>query len=229
VSSVGLGAGFRAGILRASRMTFIAGALIALLAAALLGLAERRAGLMGAASRALQGGVFGFILPLAAMAASVRVASSRLDLAGTALARFGASRRAVAAGLVLATMAIAGTLGALAAALAATVAHDPTAPPLAVDAGTSAWIAALTASAYAALFAFGSTFGRRGGGRGWALALDFTLGAAGQGATLFFPRAHAENLLGGEPPMMLSQWASAAILLLLAIGFSSAAVRRCPP
>jgi hypothetical protein len=229
MSTIAVLVGFRAGIRRASHPAALGGALLAILASLLIGLGERQSGLLGAASRALEGGVFGLVLPLAVLSTSVRVIASRLDIAGTPLARFGPSRRGVAGGLVLSTMALSGALGVLLAGTAASVAHDPTTLSLAADVTASGWIAALTASAYAGLYALGSTFGSRGGGRTWALVFDFAFGGTGQTAALFFPRGHAANLLGGEPPMMLPQWASAGFLAALTVGFGWAAVRRCRP
>jgi hypothetical protein len=197
----------------------------------LLAYAERRGALFGAANRALIERLFGAILPLSLLGASSRILEPlRLDVAATAIARFGASRRQVALGAILATMAALALFAAAAAAAAAWVAHDPSAPPRVLDAATCAWIGALAGISYAALFAFGATFGARGGGRFVVLVLDLIMGdAAFSAVSLAAPSAHAQNLLGGAAPLGITQPASAVALLLLAIGFSFAALRRCDP
>jgi hypothetical protein len=82
---------------------------------------------------------------------------------------------------------------------------------------------------YAALFALGATFGARGGGRFVVLVLDLVIGdAAFALPSLATPSAHAQNLLGGAAPYGIAQSASALALVVLAIGFTLAALRRCP-
>jgi len=198
--------------------------------AAVAAVTEKRGSPSGAAGRALEGQVFGVLLPFVLLALSTRVLSPlRLDLTTAPLARFGASRRVVASGLIATSMGVGAFVAASAAALTAILGHDPTAPPIAVDALTSAWVGALAASAYAAFFALGSTVGAKGGGRFLSLGLDFVLGGTSGAAALFVPRAHAQNLLGGAPPLMLSQPASAALLAAMALAFGAAAVARCAP
>lgn len=197
---------------------------------AIAALAERRSALFGATSRVLEGEVFGLILPVALVLASRRALEPvRLDLAATPIARFGPSRRSVALGLVAASMIGAVALASSAAAAAAALAHDPTAPMLRADLLSCAWIGALGGCAYAALFALGATFGATGAGRWWALAADFFFGGMSGVGALFVPRAHLQNLLGGEPPMLLTQSASAACLGAMAIVFTAIALWRCPP
>jgi hypothetical protein len=195
--------------------------------AAMVATAEKRSSLFGAAERALEGQLFGFIVPLTLFWLSTRILlPERLDTSTAPLARFGLSRRAVALGIVTASMVAGAAVVAIAAALTAFFAHDPSAPPVALDLLTSSWIGALTAFAYAALFAFGATFGARGGGRFWALGLDFALGSTSTVVALFTPRAHAHNLLGGEPPVLLSQPTSAALLVAITATFTWLALTR---
>ena len=118
-------------------------------------------------------------------------------------------------------------LAAVAGGVTALVAHDPTAPAVGFDVYTSAWIGALAACAYGALYALGATFGARGGGRYWALGFDLLFGGTSGVAALLAPRAHAQNLLGGEPLLLLPQPASAALLVVLAALFTSLALARC--
>lgn len=129
---------------------------------------------------------------------------------------------------MIASMIGAAALASIVAIVAAVLAHDPTAPSVRLDVLSCAWIGALGATAYAALFAFGATFGARGAGRWWALAADFLLGTTSGVGALLAPRAHLQNLLGGEPPMLLSQAASAASLGALALAFTILALLRCP-
>jgi hypothetical protein len=230
MSSVGFLAGFRSGMRNATATRSLVGAMATVLAVALISLAEKQAGIFGAASRALEDRVFGLLLPFVMLYASMRILEPvRLEDAAAPIARFGFSRRSVGLGLIVASMVAGGAIAAIAAAETALLAHDLTAPPPALDAFTCAWIGALTGCAYAGLFALGATFGARGGGRYWALGLDFVLGATSGFAALFMPRAHAQNLLGGEPPLFLAQPASAALLVALAIGFTLVALARSTP
>jgi hypothetical protein len=227
-SGVSLGCSTGIGKLTQGR-SFLAGA-TALGLVALVAISERSTALFGAASRVLEGEVFGLILPVALVLASRRALDPvRLDVAATPLARFGRSRRAVGLGLILASMMGAAALAAGAATAAAVIAHDPTAPAVRFDALSCAWIGGLGGAAYAALFAFGATFGSTGAGRWGALLADFLLGSTSGVGALLTPRAHLQNLLGGEPPMLLSQPASAAILATIAIAFTVFALLRCPP
>jgi hypothetical protein len=230
MNGIGFQAGFRTGMRNATAMRSLVGAIVTLGVVALISVAEKQVGVFGAASRALEDRVFGLLLPFVMLYASTRILEPvRLEDAATPIARFGFSRRSIGLGLIVASMVAGGALAAIAAAETALLAHDLTAPPLALDAFTCAWIGALTGCAYAGLFAFGATFGARGGGRFWALALDFVLGATSGFAALLFPRAHAQNLLGGEPPLLLAQPASAALLVVLAIVFTSLALTRSTP
>jgi hypothetical protein len=230
VSFGGFVAGWRGGMQRGLAMRSLATAVLAFGLVIFVAIAERRSGLFGAANRALEGIVFSVIVPIGLLWTSIRILEPmRLDVAVAPLARLGPSRRAVALGVIVASMLVGSAFAAISAAATAILAHDPTAPPAALDAFTCAWIGALTASAYAALFALGATFGGQGGGRFWALALDFVLGGTGGFAALLVPRAHALNLLGGEPPLLLSQPASAAMLIAIAIAFTGLALARCAP
>jgi hypothetical protein len=230
VNPAGFQAGFRSGLRSAVAPRTLVGAAVTLVIVALIALAERQAGIFGAANRALEDMLFGLILPFMLLYAATRILEPvRFDDATTPIARFGFSRRRVGLGLIVAAMLAGGTIAAIAAAETAVLAHDMTAPPAALDAVSCAWIGALTGFAYTGLFALGSTFGSRGGGRYWALGLDFVLGATSGIGALFFPRGHAQNLLGGEPPMMLPQPASAVILLVLACVTSAVALARSTP
>lgn len=224
------GASLRLGLSRITnkRALFIGAGLLALVSA--IALVEKRFELMGSATRTLQGGTFSLFIPLSTFAiASAILQQQRLDVAATPLARFGASRRQVALGLIASAVLGATLLSASIAGLAALLAHDPWAPPLLHDFLSSTWIGALTGAAYATLFLFGSTFGARGGGRNVALIVDFMLGGSlGVVATLT-PRAHALNLLGAPPPIeTMSQSASTALLLVMIAASASSAISRCP-
>jgi hypothetical protein len=226
----GVIAGWQSGIRRALATRGLAAAILAWSLALLVAVAEKRTGLHGAASRALEGRVFDLIVPVTLVWMSMRVLGSvRLEAAASPLARFGVSRRSVALGLIVASMVAGAVVAAIAAALTALVAHDPTAPAIAFDAYTSAWVGALTACAYGALFAFGATFGANGGGRFWALGFDLLFGGTSGAVALVTPRAHAENLLGGAPPLLLAQPASAALLVVIAGSFTWLALARCNP
>jgi hypothetical protein len=223
-------AGWRNGLQRALATNALAVVVLAWGFSSLAAVAEKRTALFGAAGRALEGQVFGFIVPVALLWISMHVLEpARLDTSASPLARFGQSRRTVALGLIAASMVTGALVAAVAAAITAAAAHDPTAPSLALDLYTCAWIGALTACAYAGLFALGATFGPKGGGRYWALGFDLLFGGTSGVAALLAPRAHAQNLLGGEPPLLLSQPSSLALLVVIAAGFTSLALARCRP
>lgn len=226
VVALGLRAGL-AGVLRA-RTLVVAASIVALAAAGAL--AEARIDPAGSATRSLEQIAFGFLVPLAAFGAvAAAVGARRLSEAATPLARFGASRRGVALGLVLASMAAAALVCSALALATALCAHDASAPPLAADLASSAWIGLLAGAAYAALFSVGATFGARGGGRTLLLVADFVVaGSTGLGAALL-PRAHALNLVGAPPPLAMSQPESALALAALAVVCAALAVVRCPP
>jgi hypothetical protein len=215
---------------RALAVNALAVAVLAWGVSSLVAVAEKRTALYGAAGRALEGQVFGFVVPLSLLWISVRVLEPlRLENSASPLARFGLSRRAVALGLVAASMVAGAIVASIAAAITAAAAHDPTAPPLGFDLYTSAWIGALTACAYGGLFALGATFGAKGGGRYVAFGFDLLFGGTSGISALLAPRAHAQNLLGGEPPLFLSQHASAVLLVVIAAAFTSLALARCRP
>lgn len=227
MSQIGFQAGLRAGMRNATATRSLVGAAITLGVVTVISIAEKQLGVLGAANRALEDRIFGLVLPFALLYMSRRILEpARLDDAASAIARFGFSRRSVGLGMIVASMMAGAALAAAAAAETAILAHDSAAPAPALDALTCAWIGALTGCAYAGLFALGATFGARGGGRFWALSLDFILSATGSFAALLVPHAHAQNLLGGEPPLLLTQSASAAMLVALAGGYTALALAR---
>jgi hypothetical protein len=143
-----------------------------------------------------------------------------------ALAAFGASRGRAAAVTVGVAVLASALGGALLASIVAVVAHGTADPPVVRDALVSSYVGALGGAAYGSWFSLGAGFGRRGGGRLVALLLDWALGAGGGVTALLAPRAHLRNLLGGAPPMDVSQRASAVALVLLALACALAAVWR---
>jgi len=222
--------GLQLGQRRVSRARVLLAALAVVGFAAAVALAERQLDLLGAASRSLQGGAFGFIVPLATLGAvGLVLGNESVAAATTPLARFGISRRPLAFGLTAGALATASALAAAIAFTTALCAHDPWAPPLGQDLLSSTWIGALVGAAYAGLYSFGATFGRRGGGRGFVFLFDFVFGASGSALSVFAPRAHALHLLGGEPPLDgMSQGASAVVLAVMTVAGVAATLARCP-
>jgi hypothetical protein len=184
------------------------------------GIIERRMTTFGAVDRSLVS-TFRLVLPLFAFALTA-LASRHLSLreAAWSVARFGAARRDVALGIVLALLAASGLGGFLLAACAVLSAHNASSRPLLAELFTSGWIGALVAGAYAAWFVFGSTFFYRGRGRWVVLLLDLMLGAGTGAIAAFFPRAHARGLLGDLGPTHFSQPQSCVALLLILIVFA---------
>jgi hypothetical protein len=156
-------------------------------------------------------------LPLLAyVIVGATVASQSLRVSTAPLVAFGASpARAAAVAIAVAAVSCA-ALGAVTAAAVAAVAHGVADPPLTRDAVTSAYAGALGGVAYAAWFSLGAAIGRRGGGRAVLLLVDWVLGATGGAGALVTPRGHLRNLLGGAPPMDVSQRVSAAALVAIA-------------
>jgi hypothetical protein len=169
----------------------------------------------------------GLALPLLCyVIVGATVASRSLRASTAPLVAFGARPiRAAAAAIAVAAIGCALVAASVAAAVAI-VAHGIADPPRLHDALASAYAGALGGVAYAAWFSLGASFGRRGGGRGALLVLDWILGAAGGAGSLVTPRAHVRNLLGGVPPMNLTQVASAASLAVLAVACALVALRR---
>src|SRR5207253_2328967 len=116
--------------------------------------------------------------------------------------------------------------GAALGAAVAAVAHGTADPPLARDVLTSAYAGTLGGTAYAAWFVAGGAFGRRGGGRTTLLALDWMVGAGRSSAALYVPRAHLRNLLGGLPPLDVSERVSAVALVVIALACVLVGTRR---
>lgn len=222
--------GLQLGQSRLFRLPALVVALAIVSFAAAVALAEKQLDLVGAATRSLQGGAFGLIVPLATLGATGLVfGKSGLIDATTPLSRFGISRRPVALGLVVCNAATASSLAASIAFVTALLAHDPWAPPLGQDLLASTWIGALVGAAYAGLYSLGAAFGRRGGARGFVLIFDFVFGGSASALAVMAPRSHALHLLGAEPPLDgMGQWTSAAVLFVMAVFGAGLAVVRCP-
>jgi hypothetical protein len=168
-----------------------------------------------AADDALQAGVFGIALPLAAyLTAEAVLQRKSLDQAARGLARYGVSGRLAGLGLVLAIAAVLiglALLGCAAALIAAYPAHDS---QFFSDLFRSLPIAVTAGAAYAGWYALASCFGARGGGRTWLLGLDWIFGASDGFLAAPWPRGHIRNLLGGSPVLELSQTGAFGVLLL---------------
>ncbi len=137
-----------------------------------LALVERKLGDRGGIDRALHI-VASWFMPLLALAVVTAAVGTRplRELTWPA-ARFGASRQAVAVGLVVA-MSLAAVVAILPSiALAYAAGPSDSSVPLGRDLATSGWVAAESAWAYAAWLALGATFGKQGGGRGFVIVAD---------------------------------------------------------
>jgi hypothetical protein len=187
----------------------------------------RAQGVSRGADQVLLGAFGALVLPLLAYSV-VGAAVGRRSLAtsGTALVAFGASPGPVAAATAAASVGAGALTGAVLAASIALLAHGPADPPVVRDAIVSGYAGLLGGAAYCAWFVLGSSFGKRGGGRTVFLLADWLLDAAGGGASALGPRAHLRNLLGGTPPMGLSERTSAVALIALAFACAAVAVIR---
>jgi hypothetical protein len=158
-----------------------------------------------------------FVLPFGAFAsARLFTRNQRLDHSVWCLARYGASRRAAALGLI----AGAGLLVAVAASLLVGaglgVAYAGR-PGLLADLWTSTWIAALGGLSYMTWFLVASAWGKGGRWRWLPLVLDFTIGTGTGWAAACFPRAPLAHLLGSSEWLGFSQQQSTA-WLVVAVG-----------
>jgi hypothetical protein len=179
------------------------------------------------ANEALQE-VFGALaLPLLAYAVvGAALGGGGLARGARSLVAFGAPpSRASLAEIVVAAVASA-LLGSVVGVLVAVLAHGPGDPPLVRDALTTAWIGALGGATYASFFALGASFGRHGGGRAWFLVLEWVFGASHGAVGFVTPRAHVRSLLGGDAVASCSNAESVAMLVVLALAFTSLAVAR---
>jgi hypothetical protein len=166
-------------------------------------------------------GAFGSVaLPLLAYAiVGAALGGDSLPRSGRSLTALGASPASVAlASLFVAVVATSLVCVLLGAGLAA-LAHSSDDPPIARDVVTCAWVSGLGGASYAALFGMGAAIGPRGAGRGALLAADWIVGSGTSAGSVLLPRAHLRSLFGGEPPLTMSQRASALALVLLAIAF----------
>jgi hypothetical protein len=224
--SVELGARLATHQLRA-RTPYVAaavGAAVVVLGAALEAVREPAY----AVDRALLGIACGVVLPLFCYALFETVHRRETSLALLSpLARHGADRRALALGVFGLLAAGSALAGAVFAGLAVLSARESGDTRLAAELFASGWSGACAGLGYAGVFAFASRWGRAG--RLWTLAFDWLLGSGASFLALPWPRAHARNLLGGEPVVDLPQAVSALLLLTLATAGPLLMSRRLPP
>ena len=190
-------------------------------------LAARQQGAARGADHVLIDTYGALVVPLLAyVIVGTAVASQSLRASTASLVAFGAPPARAAAAAIAVAAASSALVCALVGAAVALLAHGIADPPRGHDALASAYAGALGGVAYAAWFSLGASFGRRGGGRGALLVLDWILGATGGAGALVTPRGHLRNLLGGVPPMDLSQRASAVALAVLTLLCTLVAMRR---
>jgi len=180
--------------------------------------------------RALLGVLAPFVMPLVAYAlVAAALGGEGVVAASRPLVRFGASPgwSALAAGAV--ATAASAIVCAVLAALLVVAAHNPVDPPLGRDALLSAYAGALGGAGTGAFFVLGSAVGPRGSGRAVALVVNWLFGASPGWLSIFVPYTHARNLLGGMPPVAVSERASAwalAIIVAASLAIASLRVRR---
>jgi hypothetical protein len=189
--------------------------------------AARSNGSSHAADHVLLGMYGPLVLPLLAYTlVGSSIGPRSLSSSVAPLVAFGASpARTATIALVVAATACA-CAGGLSAAAVAFLAHGSADPPLGHDTLASAYAGSLGGVAYAAWFVLGTSFGKRGGGRPVLLVVDWLLGASDGVAALVTPRGHVRNLLGGTPPVDLSERASAGALVVIVVVCAAIAVRR---
>jgi hypothetical protein len=189
--------------------------------------AARSGGSLRGADYVLSGVYGALVVPFFAYVLVGAVLGGRSLRASTEpLVSFGASPARAAGVTVLVTTGVCSLLCASLGAVIALVAHGAADPAPLRDAIASGYAGALGGGAYATWLSLGASFGRRGGGRVVWLAIDWLLGANQGAAALFTPRGHLRNLMGGAPPMDLSERTSAGALFALAAVCALLAARR---
>jgi hypothetical protein len=172
------------------------------------------------------------VLPLLAyLIVGAALGSQSLRASIAPVVGFGAQPARAAAAAIGIAAALCGAIGGVLGAAVALVAHGISDPPLWRDAIVSFYAGALGGVAYAAWFSLGASFARRGMGRTGLLVVDWILGVTSGAGAAATPRGNLRNLLGGVPPMELSQGASAFALVGIAVVCVSGAllaVRRGP-
>lgn len=187
----------------------------------------RRRGAAHGADHVLVDTYGALIVPLLAYVfVGAAVASQSLRASTASLVAFGAAPLQAALATIAVVALICAASSAVVGAAVASVAHGASDPPRVHDALASAYAGGLGGASYAAWFGLGASFGRRGGGRSLFLVLDWILGATTGAGALITPRAHLRNLLGGMPPMGLSERLSALALFGLAVVCALLAARR---
>ncbi len=229
-SQISMMTGVRLGFVTAgrrllSRSTFLV-VTLAFALALVGGIIERKVTTWGAVDRSLVS-TFRLVIPLYCFAiASAACHRQSLREAAWPVARFGAARKDVALGIILALVIASVLGGVLFAAVAVVSAHNVSSRPLLRELFTSAWIGGLVAAAYGGWFALGSTFGSRGRGRWFPLVGDFLFGGGAGVLAAVFPRAHARGLLGVGGPMSFSQPENCMALIAMMLVFALLAVFR---
>jgi hypothetical protein len=190
-------------------------------------LTARSSGSSHAADHALLGAYGPLVLPLLVYSLVGAVLGARsLSVSAAPLVAFGARPAYVAGVAVVIAAAACAICGGLLAGVVDVVAHGSGDPPMGRDALACAYAGGLGATAYAAWFALGASFGKRGAGRLVFLVVDWALGTGDGAAALVTPRGHVRSLLGGTPPLELSERASAAALVALAVACAILAMKR---
>lgn len=178
------------------------------------------------ADRALLDAYAVLVLPvLSYVAVGATLGARSMGTAVAPLVAFGASPwRAAAAAIAVAALTSACLTGGLAAVIAA-VAHGAADAPRLKDAIASAYAGGLGGVAYACWFALGASLGRRGGGRTLLLFVDWAAGESEGATAVLSPRGHVRNLLGGSPPLGLTERTSAFWLVVIAAVCAAGAAR----
>jgi hypothetical protein len=188
---------------------------------------SHREGILHGADRSLLGTYGGLALPLL----SYSIAGGVWGVGGVArsiapVVALGAPPAWAAAATIAVCGAACAIQGALLGATVAVIAHGLSDPPRIHDGLVTAYVGGLGGLAYAGWFSLGASFGRRGGGRTAALVINWALGPWAESTAVVTPLGHVQNMLGGVPPLGISERASAIALLAMAGVFGWAAAMR---
>jgi len=160
---------------------------------------SKNAGASAATTQALLGPVFGIAVPLGLFIYARHLGRLKLHTTATTASLLGVSRSAFGGGAILSAAAFGAAFAMVLALLSVFLIRNAGDPARLDDLFKSGWIGLLGGAAYACLFT--SLADRRGLGPFAFLLADWFLGAGSGIWSLFWPRAHIANLLGGPAPL----------------------------
>lgn len=184
---------------------------------------EQRGASGFALERSLHGPIFGLLFPLGCFLLTRKVFGPDVDRALQS-ARFGANRRALLAGRVLALLAVETAFAWTLCGVALIATGFPWGP---LGVARLVAVASAAALAHGSMMVLGVSVLRFGAGL--TLFLDWLLGNGTGFLALLWPRAHVRTLLGGDAPLGFGAGGSLAVLVGVAVSCLAVAALRTKP